>query len=191
MKTSVKIGGLLAASLLVAASASAAPVVPYVQSSSGQVVTSGYNLCWRTGFWTPALAEQAGVEGAGCKCDKDILSAGACQGKAAPAAAPKAAKVTLSADMLFAFDKSNLSAQGQVALDDLVAKMAGVDLEVAVVNAYADRIGSDAYNKKLSQARANTVAQYLAKKGVAADRIQAEGRGEADPVVTCNEGKKG
>ena len=127
MKTSVKIGGLIAAALIATTGVStAAPVNPYVVNSTNATVMNPFGLCWRTGFWTPALAEQAGPEGAGCTCDKDILSAEAC-GKtaAAPVTAPTTAKVTLSADMLFGFDSVNLSAAGQVLLDQLVSRMAG------------------------------------------------------------------
>ena len=57
MKSS-KLCGIAAALLLAATGASAADAVnPYVHSSSGQVVKNSTDLCWRTGFWTPALAE--------------------------------------------------------------------------------------------------------------------------------------
>ena len=52
---------------------------------------------------------------------------------------------------------------------------------------YTDRLGSEAYNLKLSQARADAVKSYLASKGVAAGRMQATGKGEADPVVQCTD----
>lgn len=75
MKTSAKLCGIAAALLLAASfNASAAEAVnPYVHSSSGQIVKNSTDLCWRTGFWTPALAEAMGVDGAGCACDADIL----------------------------------------------------------------------------------------------------------------------
>ena len=77
MKTSLKIGGLVAAMMLAVSGASFAadPVSPYVHSSDAKIVKSAYGLCWRTGFWTPALAEAQGVGGEGCTCDADILGA--------------------------------------------------------------------------------------------------------------------
>ena len=179
MKTSLKCSIIAAALVAASGVAMAAPVTPYVTNSTNATVMNPY------GFWTPALAEQAGVEGAGCACDKDILSAGACAPKAAPAEEVKSAKVTLSADMLFAFDSANLSAEGQIALDDLVSRMAGMDIEVILATGYADRLGAEAYNQKLSEARAQSVKDYLATKGVDADRVQTEGRGSAEAVVEC------
>ncbi len=185
MKTSLKCSIIAAALVAASGVAMAAPVTPYVQNSTNATVMNPFGLCWRTGFWTPALAEQAGIEGAGCTCDKDILSAGACAPKAAPVAEVKSAKVTLSADTLFAFDSDNLSAEGQIALDDLVSQLAGVDIEVILATGYADRLGSEGYNQKLSEARAQAVKDYLGTKGIAADRVQTEGRGSAEAVVEC------
>ena len=174
MKTSLKIGGLVAAMMLAVSGASFAadPVSPYVHSSDAKIVKSAYGLCWRTGFWTPALAEAQGVGGEGCTCDADILGAAACTAKkvAAAPAAKAAEKVTFSADML---------------IDELVSRLAGVDVEVILTTGYADRIGSDTYNQKLSAARAESVKAYLVSKGVDAKLIQTEGRGELDPVVNC------
>ena len=212
MNTSAKIGGLLAAVMLAASGSAMAaePVNPYVTSSDGKVVMDPFGLCWRTGFWTPALAEALGYNGAGCQCDKEILSKAACTApapkaapapapapKAAPAPAPMAAapakeKVTLSADTLFDFDKATLKPAGKQKLDELVSRLAGVDLEVINSTGYTDRLGKEAYNLKLSQRRADAVKAYLVQKGVNANVIKTAGKGEADPVVNCpNPSKKG
>lgn len=187
MKTSIKLSGLVAAVLMATAGSSFAAdtVVPYVTDSANKVVVNSTGLCWRTGFWTPALAEQAGPDGAGCACDKDILSAGACEQPAAPAPEPKVAKVTLSADTLFDFDSAKLSTDGAAMLDQLVSRMAGMDVEVILTTGYADRLGNEAYNQKLSESRAEAVKTYLTEKGVSPDLVQTEGRGEADAVVEC------
>ena len=193
MKTSLKVSGLVAAMMLAVSGASFAAdqVSPYVHSSDAKVVKSGYGLCWRTGFWTPALAEAQGVGGEGCQCDADILSAAACTAKQAAAPVAKAAeKVPFSADMLFKFDKSPLKAEGKAVLDDLVSRLAGVDVEVILSTGYADRLGREAYNEKLSAARAEAVKAYLVSKGVDANLIQTEGRGELDPVVDCPDPSK-
>ena len=193
MKTSVKLGGLIAAALIATSGASfAAPVNPYVVSSSNQVVMDPFGLCWRTNFWTPALAEAQGMDGDGCKCDKDVLSAGACASKGIPAPVVKAGKVSLAADTLFDFDRATLKAEGQAMLDELVSRMAGMDVEVVLATGYTDRLGKEAYNQKLSERRAAAVKTYLVSKGVSANAIKTAGKGEADPVVNCpNPSKKG
>ncbi len=187
MKTSIKIYGLAAAVLMATVSGAVAadPVVPYVQSSSKQIVVNSTGLCWRTGFWTPALAEQTGPEGAGCACDKDILSASACEVAPAPAPEVRQAKVTLAADTLFSFDSAALTDDGKAMLEQLISRMAGMDVEVILTTGYADRLGKDDYNQKLSERRAAAVGEYLSDKGVDSSLIQVEGRGVADPVVNC------
>ena len=138
MKTSVKLSGIVAALMLAVSGAamSAEQVSPYVHSSDGKIVKSGYGLCYRTGFWTPALAQASGD---GCNCDADILGE-ACV-EPAPVVQKAPEKVTLSADTLFAYNKADLKAEGEAALDELVSKIAGVDVEVIVTTGYADRIG--------------------------------------------------
>lgn len=190
MKTSMKLGSLVAAALIAASGASiAAPVNPYVTDSNKANVMNPFGLCWRTGYWTPALAEQSAADGVNCACDKDIIKSGAC-GKKTPAAQPKVAKVTLAADTLFDFDKTSLKADGQTMLDELVSRMAGMNVEVVLATGYADRLGTEQYNEKISLARAEAVKSYLEMKGVASDRVQTEGRGAAEPVVNCPDPSK-
>jgi OOP family OmpA-OmpF porin len=59
-----------------------------------------------------------------------------------------------------------------------------------VITGYTDRLGSDKYNQKLSERRATAVKDYLVGKGVAANRLKAEGKGKANPVVQCNNKKR-
>ncbi len=173
---SLKLSLAAAALALAAGSTMAADAVPYVLDSNGQVVMSGSGLCVRTGFWTPALAEKTG-----CKCDQDV----ACKKAAAPAKKKKPAKVTLTADALFAFGSAKISAEGQAMLDGLIARLAGVNIDVVLATGYTDRIGSAAANQKLSEKRADAVKAYLADNGIAEDRIQPLGLGSDNPVVDC------
>jgi len=91
--------------------------------------------------------------------------------------------VTFAADALFDFNKSVLKPEATAKLDDLVSKLAGVNLEVIVAVGHTDSIGSDAYNDKLSMRRSDAVKQYLVKKGIEANRIYTEGKGERQPVA--------
>lgn len=102
---------------------------------------------------------------------------------AAPAAAPTSSKVTFSADTLFDFGKSNIKTEGRAGLDDLVKKIKGSNLDVVIAVGHTDSVGSDAYNQRLSQARAESVKAYLVNQGVDAARIRTEGKGESQPVA--------
>lgn len=93
-------------------------------------------------------------------------------------------KVTLAADSLFAFDQSVVSPAGKQELDRLAADLRGVSYDVISVTGHADRIGSHAYNMKLSTRRAEAVSSYLvASGGIASSKIAAKGVDGADPVT--------
>jgi len=156
----------------------------YLFDSRGLVVKSGFGLCWRTTRWTPAMAIE--------ECDPDLIKKPepvAPPPPPAPAATPKPAaqKVTLAADALFDFDKADLRPEGKAKLDELSVKVKDIKLEVIIAVGHTDRIGSDAYNQKLSEKRAESVKSYLVGKGVEANRVYAEGKGEKQPVTgdTC------
>jgi OOP family OmpA-OmpF porin len=154
----------------------------YVIDSRGEVAMSGAGLCWRTGFWTPAGAAK---DPAGCKCDKDLLPKEVCEPPMAkaPMAKPSGDKVTVAADALFDFNKATLRPAGKAKLDEVVAMSKQIKLEVIIAVGHTDRIGSDAYNQKLSERRAASVKSYLVSKGVEANRVYTEGKGEKQPVT--------
>ena len=103
--------------------------------------------------------------------------------KPEPKPKPVAEKITFAADVLFDFDKSVVKPDGKAKLDDLAAKVRGINLEVVIAIGHADSIGSDAYNQKLSVRRAESVKVYLVSKGIEANRIYTEGKGEKQPVA--------
>jgi OOP family OmpA-OmpF porin len=160
----------------------------YVTDQRAGVTTSGTGLCWRTGYWTPAAAAN---DPAGCQCDKDLLPAEKCSpnaGKAAAAAPatgvkPSGEKVTLAADALFDFDKAVLRPEGKAKLEEVVQKAKQLNLEVILAVGHTDRIGKDAYNQKLSEKRAAAVKEFLVSKGIEANRVYTEGKGETQPVT--------
>jgi len=103
---------------------------------------------------------------------------------------PTSETITVGAEKLFGFDKAALKAEGKSALDDAAAKIkANPEIKAVIVTGHTDRIGSDAYNQKLSERRAKQVADYLVSQGVDSALISASGKGESEPVVQCD-GKK-
>ena len=98
-------------------------------------------------------------------------------------------RITLDSKALFDFDKADLKPEGKAAIDSqIVGKIAQVQkLEVVLVTGHTDRLGSEAYNQKLSERRANTVRDYLVSKGVDKAKIETIGMGEKQPVVQCSQ----
>ena len=109
---------------------------------------------------------------------------------AAPVVAPEVVSKTfnLSSDVTFAFGKANLKPQAKATLDGIYGEIAQINNANVAVAGYTDRIGKDAPNVKLSQRRADSVANYLVAKGVPAQSISAVGHGKANPVTgsTCD-----
>ncbi len=170
----------------------------YVGNGQRQVVVGGDGLCVRTGSWTPAkAAEPCDAVPRASTPPAPIAAAPAPQPE--PAAAPKQLeeppqqqalapapvieKVTLSTDVLFEFNKSELREGGKERLDQLAKNAQGANVDKVLVVGHADRIASEEYNKELSERRAKAVSDYLAQKGVDQNRLQIEGRGESQPIT--------
>jgi OOP family OmpA-OmpF porin len=105
--------------------------------------------------------------------------------QAAKPAPPKPEKVTTASTVNFDFDRYVIRPDSRSKLDDLVGTLRNVNLEVVIAVGHADRLGSDAYNMKLSVRRADSVKAYLVSKGIAASRVYTEGKGERQPVKDC------
>lgn len=152
----------------------------YGVDDRGVVARNTTGLCWHTGYWTPAMAIP--------ECDPDLAKK--TEVAAAPAAAPAAAaattspeKITFSADALFDFDRATLKPNGIQALNEFVNAIQGVKYDLIIAVGYADRIGSDDYNKKLSVRRAESVKAHLVSRGIEPSRVFVDGKGEANPVT--------
>ena len=188
---------VLVASVTLASAAAAQTVDNWTNGGGDLVWRNGSSeLCWRNNYWTPATAHP--------DCDgaiKPLPPVAVAQVPApAPAAVPAPAPVppapvvvaapapvltmTLQAGTLFDFDKSVLKPAGKAALDGLVTDMSKVNVETVIAVGHTDAIGTDAYNRSLSLRRVEAVKAYLVSKGVPADRIKTEGKGESQPVAS-------
>lgn len=171
-----------------------------VRGDAVRAATAG--VCVRTSYWSPAMAT--------AECDPDLipkprpvaapvapreappakpapLAPAKPAAKPAPKPAPVIEKVTLRSDALFDFDKATIRPDAGSKLDGLVSQIKSVNLEVVIAVGHTDRIGSVAYNQKLSVRRAESVKNYLVSKGVPANRVYTEGKGKSQPVKQCTE----
>ena len=102
-----------------------------------------------------------------------------------PVIAPERRRVSFSAESLFGFDQSTIKPEGRAALDKFASDTLGTQFEVIVVEGHTDRLGSSAYNQKLSQRRADAVKAYLVGNGgFDANKVTANGKGESSPVTS-------
>jgi OOP family OmpA-OmpF porin len=92
--------------------------------------------------------------------------------------------ISVEADSLFDFDRSSIRPDSRHNLDELVAKLEGVGYGEVIAVGFADPIGNDKYNQRLSERRATSVKHYLISKGIPADRIKAEGRGRTEEYAS-------
>jgi OOP family OmpA-OmpF porin len=127
-------------------------------------------LCWRDNSWTPATAAKG--------CD------GALQAAGGAASGVMQSKITLQADTLYDFNKSDLKPEGKATLDKIAADLNKIKLEVIIAVGNTDSVGTDAYNMALGQRRAQSVKAYLTSKGVDGSRIYTESKGKSNPVAS-------
>jgi OOP family OmpA-OmpF porin len=105
----------------------------------------------------------------------------------APAPAPRQ-RVSFSAESLFGFDKSVVRPEGRTALDAFTTETAGTTYDVITVEGHTDRLGSVAYNQKLSEERAEAVKSYLMSTGkFDAAKLKSVGMGETQPVTKAGD----
>lgn len=100
----------------------------------------------------------------------------------APAPAPRLLKrEVIAVDNDFDFDKVSLNPAGKRTMDRFVSDLKGLNYERITVIGNTDRLGTESYNMKLSQRRADAVRNYLLQSGsIPASKIEATGAGESD-----------
>ena len=172
-----------------------------VNGPNFDVVTAvGGTVCVRTSDWTPARAAAAEA----CKqCTPDLCPKPPAPPAPAPAPAPKpaakpeakpeakpAAKPTIQNVELkielqgIAFNKTEMTADNRKELDEFLAKEVKplTTVGAVIITGHTDRIGSDKYNKTLSEKRALGVKDYVVSKGIDQKLIFWEGKGPKQPI---------
>jgi OOP family OmpA-OmpF porin len=147
--------------------------------NKGDIDQISVGLVYRFGGKTPAPRAAA---------PEYVAAAPAPQSVAAtpppPPPPPAPTKVTFSADSLFDFDQATVKPAGKQALDKFSADLRGTDFNVITVTGHTDRIGSHAYNMKLSTRRAEAVKSHLVESaGIPAGKVGARGINGAEPVT--------
>ncbi|HEU4350584.1 MAG TPA: OmpA family protein [Burkholderiales bacterium] len=170
------------------------PVNPpgYVVAFDGRPVLSGFGSCVRSSQWVLANSVDPCDQIARVSVPVPVVT----YEQAAPPPPPPPVvvappepprpvieKLTLSTDGLFDFDKAELKDVGKQKLDELASQIKGAKVDEIVVVGHADRIGPENYNEKLSEARAQSVKDYLAERGAQTNVISAQGKGESAPVT--------
>ena len=166
----------------------------YLTDQRNGIVKDPFNLCWRTGYWTPALAH--------CECDSDLIPRDICfppppkpaappppppPPQPAPPPPPAPKTLAVSSTGLFDFDKAILTSEARAQLDKEVVARLGEFSAVRLIHVegHTDRIGSQQYNQKLSERRADAVKAYLVSKGVDGSKIETIGMGKTLQVKSC------
>lgn len=153
-------------------------------TAAGAPVRNSTGLCWRNSAWTPATAHP--------DCDGAVKPPQARVQVTTPPtvplprieeAKPVVTKHSYQAETLFDFDKSVIKPAGKAMLNGLVEKLRNVNVEVIVAVGHTDSVGTDTYNQKLGQRRADAVKAYLVSQGVPANRIYTDSKGESQPVA--------
>ncbi|MCL6264581.1 OmpA family protein [Craterilacuibacter sp. RT1T] len=170
----LKVSALLGA-LLVSTSAFAAHPGYLDDQATDKVVRNNYGECWRTASFDKA---KDGLVECG---DREAVKA-----VVAPVMVLVQEKISLSADVFFNFAKATLRPEAKEELGPLVEKLKanGDKLQSVELAGYTDFYGSDKYNQKLSQERADTVRTFLVENGVAAEKVTAVGKGKAADGLT-------
>ncbi|MFM1859055.1 MAG: hypothetical protein RL133_555 [Pseudomonadota bacterium] len=196
----VLLAGLLSlcASNAIASAPEPKPGSAYWRDSQGLVVRDASGQCVRAGYFTAALASedcdpQLIKKPAPPPAPKTVMAAPAAAptpkaslppGPQIPVVAPTPQALKLSADTLFDFDRSALKPQGEAALKAMTDQARGATIEQVRVEGHTDAVGTQQYNQKLSERRADAVKAFLVSQGISPAVIVTESFGEDKPIAT-------
>jgi outer membrane protein OmpA-like peptidoglycan-associated protein len=87
-------------------------------------------------------------------------------------------------DVLFEFDKANLTRDAERTIGDIADVLQDVRARRISVEGHTDSVGTIAYNQQLSERRSRSVASALVREGISRRRVVTRGFGESDPIAS-------
>ena len=147
---------LVAAALVAAGAANASGYV----SANGTPLRTAFGGCVHTGYWIAGSVD----------CDAMV---------------PSQPATVAPVKVLFGFDQAELDQDARRALDRLVEKLRGAGVDRVAAVGYADALGPDQYNQRLSELRVRAVRDYLLEKGLPMRAVAIEAKGKREPVARC------
>jgi OOP family OmpA-OmpF porin len=162
----------------------------YVANTTGTVWKSGYGDCVRDSYAvTTDKKTECGYqpEPVVMPSPEPIRVQAVMAPTAASITATQSEAIVINAAMLFGYDSAVLSDDARAVLNERIREYQGKAklTEKMIVVGHTDSRGSEAYNQKLSEKRAQAVADYLkANTYVTATQIEAAGKGESEPVAS-------
>lgn len=161
----------------------------YLVNTDGAVWTNAAGDCWRTNSG-PTSASNT-------QCEPTAPSAQAVEPAPRPVEvaqatperviAPAPVPMVLHADALFDLNSATIRPAGRLEMDRFAREILDMNPETVTVVGHTDRLGTSAYNMRLSEQRADAVKAYLVSQGMTADRIQTMGRGDTQPTTKASD----
>jgi OOP family OmpA-OmpF porin len=95
----------------------------------------------------------------------------------------KGCSCDVTRQLQFAFGSADLTADDVKILEEVVENLKRLNFISGTVVGHTDSVGSEAYNQRLSERRAQTVATFLEERGIAPGRLKVVGKGESQPIA--------
>jgi len=171
------------------------PEPPEAQALAESVVDEEWNRNKRIGFANPVTTRLAmtmtnlvdrrtGIEGFRSGIEADKVSIDERLARLGAEVSDLEIVITLAGAVLFDFDRHEVRRDAERVLADVAEILQDYAPRAARVEGHTDSIGSDAYNRSLSEKRADSVRQWLISQGIADTRLRPKGFGEVEPVAT-------
>ncbi len=93
-------------------------------------------------------------------------------------------QITFASGLLYDFDSDRIRSDAAVNLRNLAQSLSKYPKTDVLIVGHTDATGSDDYNMRLSQQRADAASRFLTGEGIASTRLRTSGRGELEPVMT-------